>query len=78
MHPELKNFGAKHIISTHIDKLAEAGISFQKHFVNTPGFGPSRYTLLTGQYGPANNDALFLRAKEIKTTLTLWSTKILL
>jgi iduronate 2-sulfatase len=65
LRPELKSFGANHIISPNIDKLAEAGISFQKHFVNAPSCGPSRYTLLTGQYGPAKNDALFLLAKEI-------------
>jgi len=65
LRPELKSFNANHIISPNIDKLAEAGISFQKHFVNAPSCGPSRYTLLTGQYGSAKNDALFLRAKEI-------------
>lgn len=42
------------------------GISFQKHFVNAPSCGPSRYTLLTGLYGPSSNNALFLRAKKIK------------
>lgn len=66
LRPELKSFGANYIISPHIDKLANEGVSFLNHFVNAPSCGPSRYTLLTGQYGPVNNDALFIRAKKIK------------
>ena len=65
LRPELKSFGAAHIFSPNIDNLAENGISFRKHFVNAPSCGPSRYTLLTGQYGPAGNNALFLRASRI-------------
>ena len=66
LRPELKSFGAEYISSPNIDALAEKGIKFQKHFVNSPSCGPSRYTLLTGQYGPAGNNALFSRAKKIK------------
>ena len=65
LRPDLKSFGAQHIISPHIDKLAKQGVSFQKHYVNSPSCGPSRYTLLTGLYGTPNNNALFLRAKQI-------------
>lgn len=65
LRPELKSFGAQHIISPHIDALAKKGVSFQRHYVNSPSCGPSRYTLLTGNYGPPNNNALFLRAKQI-------------
>lgn len=65
LRPELKSFGASYISSPNIDKLARKGVSFRKHFVNAPSCGPSRYTLLTGQYGPAGNDALFLRANKI-------------
>ena len=65
LRPELKSFGAAHIISPNIDKLAEKGVSFQRHYVNSPSCGPSRYTLLTGQYGTSRNDALFLRSKKI-------------
>jgi iduronate 2-sulfatase len=46
--------------------LAQSGFSFQRHYVNAPSCGPSRYTLLTGKYGPAGNNALFLRADRIK------------
>ncbi|MDO7173327.1 sulfatase [Mariniflexile sp. AS56] len=66
LRPELKSFGAKHIISPNIDQLAKQGVSFQKHFVNAPSCGPSRYTLLTGQYGPATNDALFQRSQNLE------------
>lgn len=66
LRPELKSFSADYIFSPNIDKLAAKGISFHKHFVNAPSCGPSRYTLLTGLYGPTTNDALFLRATKIK------------
>jgi iduronate 2-sulfatase len=66
LRPELKSFGANYISSPNIDMLANGGVSFMNHFVNAPSCGPSRYTLLTGQYGPANNNALFVRAKNIK------------
>lgn len=65
LRPELQSFGANYIHSPHIDQLAKYGVSFQKHYVNAPSCGPSRYTLLTGMYGPANNNALFLRANQL-------------
>lgn len=65
LRPELKSFGASYISSPHIDALAEKGVSFRSHYVNAPSCGPSRYTLLTGQYGTAGNNALFLRANKI-------------
>jgi iduronate 2-sulfatase len=66
LRPELKSFGADYISSPNIDAFSEKSIRFQKHFVNSPSCGPSRYTLLTGQYGPAGNNALFSRANKIK------------
>ena len=65
LRPELNCFGAEYISSPNIDRLAEDGVSFRQHFVNAPSCGPSRYTLLTGRYGPVKNDALFLRASQI-------------
>jgi len=65
LRPELKSFGAAHISSPNIDALAEKGMKFQKHYVNSPSCGPSRYTLLAGQFGPATNNALFRRASKI-------------
>lgn len=64
LRPELKSFGASYIKSPNIDQLAKAGRSFHSHYVNAPSCGPSRYTLLTGRYGSAGNDALFIRAKK--------------
>lgn len=66
LRPELKSFGADYIISPNIDNLAKEGISFNNHFVNAPSCGPSRYTLLTGHFGPASNEALFQRAEKLK------------
>ncbi len=65
LRPELKAFGASYIKSPNIDRLAAAGRSFHHHYANAPSCGPSRYTLLTGCYGAAGNNALFLRAKEL-------------
>ncbi|MDA0195522.1 MAG: sulfatase [Bacteroidetes bacterium] len=65
LRPELKSFGANYINSPNIDAFAQRGISFRRHFVNAPSCGPSRYTLLTGLYGPPTNDALFQRANKI-------------
>ncbi|WP_075602465.1 sulfatase [Saccharicrinis aurantiacus] len=67
LRPELNCYGASYISSPNIDKLAKNGVSFQQHYVNAPSCGPSRYTLLTGQYGSAKNNAIFVRAEEIKT-----------
>lgn len=63
LRPELNTYGASHIHSPNIDNLAAQGIQFNNHYVNAPSCGPSRYTLLTGTYGPPNNDALFKRAE---------------
>jgi len=66
LRPELASFGAEHIYSPNIDKLAQKGRPFLNHFVNAPSCGPSRYTLLTGMYGLAGNNALFQRAKQLE------------
>lgn len=68
LRPELASFGASYIKSPNIDQLASQGRAFHGHYVNAPSCGCSRYTLLTGRYGTANNDALFLRAKAISKT----------
>ncbi|MFK5972127.1 MAG: sulfatase [Flavobacteriaceae bacterium] len=66
LRPELNNFGVSYINSPNIDQLAKNGVSFQRHYVNAPSCGPSRYTLLTGLYGPPGNNALFNRANKIR------------
>jgi iduronate 2-sulfatase len=66
LRPELASFGADYIHSPNIDRLARQGRAFQRHYVNAPSCGPSRFTLLTGRYGAPNNDALFQRAEKLK------------
>ena len=65
LRPELASFGATYIHSPNIDQLAKQGRVFQNHYVNAPSCGPSRFTLLTGTYGPPQNDALFLRSEKM-------------
>lgn len=65
LRPELKSFGAQHIHSPNIDELAKNSRIFLNQYVNSPSCGPSRYSLLTGRYGPSNNSALQLRGRAI-------------
>jgi len=65
LRPELACFGADHIHSPNIDRLASEGRPFFRHYVQAPTCGASRYTLLTGCYGPAGNGALMGRAKRL-------------
>ena len=66
LRPELASFGADYIHSPNIDRLANEGRPFHRHFVNAPSCGPSRNTLLTGRYGGEGNDALFNRAQDLE------------
>ena len=73
LRPELHSFGAKYIKSPNIDRLANRGRPFHKHYVQAPTCGASRFTLLTGKYGPSHNGALFLRSKNIQhPSLPAW------
>ncbi|MEW4486556.1 sulfatase [Thalassoglobus sp. JC818] len=65
LRPELKCFGVDYIHSPNIDQLAKNGRAFHRHYVQAPTCGASRYTLLTGQYGGAGNNAIFDRAKKL-------------
>lgn len=65
LRPELACFGKSYIHSPNIDRLASTGIKFRSHFVQAPTCGASRYTMLTGRYGSAGNDALFARARKM-------------
>lgn len=66
LRPELRSFGADYIHSPNIDELASQGRAFRHHFVQAPTCGASRYTLLTGLYGPPGNGALFQRAGRVQ------------
>ncbi len=67
LRPELNCYGCSYVKSPHIDALASRGRLFRNHYVQSPTCGASRYTLLTGRYGPANNNALFNRAKDLRS-----------
>ena len=66
LRPELNCYGVDYIHSPNIDRLAEQGRMFRRHYVQAPTCGASRYALLTGRYGSAGNDALFRRANRLK------------
>jgi iduronate 2-sulfatase len=63
LRPELGCYGVDYIKTPHIDALAAESRIFERHYVQAPTCGASRYALLTGTYGSAGNDALFSRAK---------------
>jgi iduronate 2-sulfatase len=65
LRPELNCFGKDYIHSPNIDALAAGGRAFHRHYVQAPTCGASRYTLLTGRYGPRSNSALFARARQM-------------
>jgi iduronate 2-sulfatase len=63
LRPELACFGKDYIRSPNIDSLAAGGRVFERHYVQAPTCGASRFTLLTGRYGSGSNGALFERAR---------------
>jgi iduronate 2-sulfatase len=65
LRPELGCYGKDYIVSPHIDSLAARGTAFTRHYVQAPTCGASRFTLLTGRYGGASNNALFARAARL-------------
>ncbi|QDS91482.1 Arylsulfatase [Roseimaritima multifibrata] len=65
LRPELNCYGKDYIQSPNIDALARRGRRFERHFVQAPTCGASRYAMLTGTYGPSGNHALFARADEM-------------
>ena len=64
LRPELGAYGAEHADSPHIDALAERGRRFERHYVQAPTCGASRYALLMGRYNREvrGHEVLFERA----------------
>lgn len=67
LRPELNCFGAPHIHSPNIDGLAAQGRPFDRHYVNAPSCGPSRYSMLTGLYPVTGkwNEHLRMRGEKL-------------
>ena len=73
LRPELGCYGVDYIESPNIDALAAQGRMFRRHFVQAPTCGASRFTLLSGTYGPSGNGALLQRARALQgKTLPGW------
>ncbi len=69
LRPELNCYGVDYIHSPNIDALAATGITFTRHYVQSPSCGPSRYAMLTGRYEQLpikGNSSLMTRASKIK------------
>ncbi|RMF43334.1 MAG: iduronate-2-sulfatase, partial [Planctomycetota bacterium] len=66
LRPELGCYGVDYIQSPNIDRLASQSRVFDHHYVQAPTCGASRFALLTGTYGGADNGALFQRAAQLR------------
>ena len=47
---DMSVYGAKDIPTPHLDRMAAAGMVFERAFVNSPSCAPSRAALFTGLY----------------------------
>ncbi len=57
LRPELAGFGESHMVTPALDRLAEEGRPFRRHYVQVPTCGASRYALFTGMR-PDSDDHL--------------------
>lgn len=68
LRPELHCYGVDYIKSPRIDSFASSARLFSNQYVQAPTCGASRYAMLTGCYGPGDNEAIFRRTKKLATT----------
>jgi arylsulfatase A-like enzyme len=57
LRPELGCYGVDYAQSPHLDSFAKEAVVFDRHYVQVPTCGASRFALLTGR-SPANSKAL--------------------
>ncbi len=50
LRPDLGAYGRDYMVTPHMDRFAGEGRLFQRHYVQAPSCGPSRYALLTGRH----------------------------
>ena len=50
LRPQTRADGHQFMVTPNMDRLAETGRLFHRHYVQAPTCGASRYSLLTGQY----------------------------
>jgi iduronate 2-sulfatase len=51
LRPELGSHGARHAVTPHLDAFAATALRFDRHYVQHPTCGASRFSMLTGR-GP--------------------------
>ncbi len=62
LRPELGAYGRNYMVTPHMDRFAEEGRLFQRHYVQAPSCGPSRYALLTGRHPVREHPVSFRNA----------------
>ncbi|MBI1373534.1 MAG: sulfatase-like hydrolase/transferase [Phycisphaera sp.] len=72
LRPQLGCYGETYMHTPHLDKLASQARLFNKHYVQVPTCGASRYSMMTGQYprsGAAYGNGAFslMRGKDATT-----------
>ncbi|QDV06278.1 Choline-sulfatase [Planctomycetes bacterium Poly30] len=70
LRPELGCYGSTAARTPHMDAFAATALRFDRHFVQAPSCGPSRYALLTGRSPAASgalaNEALYQGATKLR------------
>ena len=76
LRPWVGAYGADFMQTPHMDAFASTGRLFERHYVQAPTCGASRYTLLTGQFGDDGNGALLQRGRQLSSDPTAHSPSL--